>query len=132
MTDGRPVIPFFTDQNVPDSVGEAILAAGHQLTRLRDVMEVTTPDPIIAVACAERRQVLVSHDSDFRAMTKRQGQTRRKYQKNLHLVHLCCPEPDAAQRMRDAMSVIESEWLLVQPDRPMVIELHTLSIRIFR
>jgi predicted nuclease of predicted toxin-antitoxin system len=132
MADGRPIIPFFTDQNVPDSVGDVILAAGHRLARLRDAMDVTTPDPIIAVACAENSHVLISHDRDFRSTSKRFGLTQRQYRKSLHRIHLRCPEPMSARRMRDAMSIIEFEWLLVQPDRPMVIELHDLSIRIFR
>lgn len=132
MANGRPVIPFFTDQNVPDSVGEAIKKAGHGLVRLRDAMDIKTADPIIAVACAEKCQVLVSHDTDFRSASKRLGITQRQYQKNLHRVHLRCPEPDSANRIIVAMSIIESEWALIQPDRPMIIEIHSQSIRIER
>jgi hypothetical protein len=132
MPNGQLVIPFFTDQNVPDSVGEAIKVAGHNLTRLRDVMDVRTVDPIIAVACAEQCQVLVSHDTDFRSASKRLGITQRQYQKNLHRVHLRCPEPESAKRIMVAMPIIEFEWALVLPDRPLVIEIHSQSIRIER
>jgi predicted nuclease of predicted toxin-antitoxin system len=132
MPNGRPAIPFFTDQNVPDSVGDAIVEAGHVLTRLRDAMDVKTADTIIGIACAENCQVLVSHDKDFRSTSKRLGLTQRQYQKNLHCVHMRCPEPSSAQRIRDAMSIIEFEWSLVQQDRPMVIEIHAAAIRICR
>lgn len=77
------VIPFFTDQNVPDSVGEVLKAAGHELTRLRDVMDPTTADPIIGVACAGSGHVLVSHDGDFRNAARRLKITQRQYQRSL-------------------------------------------------
>lgn len=125
-------IPFFTDQNVPDSVGNALKDAGHKLTRLRDVMDVRTADPIIAVACSEHGQVLVSHDNDFRSVAKRLNVTQRQYQKSLHRIQLRCPEPLSAKRVTDALSVIQAEWGLVLPDRPMVIEINTSSIKICR
>lgn len=128
MAGARPPIPFFTDQNVPDSVGNALVAAGHQLTRLRDVMDIESPDPVIAVACSRHGQVLVSHDTDFRDISRRLGITQRQYQNSLHRIHLCCPEPSSAQRIEEALSLIEAEWLLTGPDRPMVIEIRSNSI----
>lgn len=126
------VIPFFTDQNVPDSVGEVLKAAGHGVTRLRDVMDTKTADPIIGVACADSGQVLVSHDGDFRATSKRLQITQRQYLNLLHRIQLRCPEPQSAKRIGDAMSIIESEWQLVLPERPMVIEILAGSIKICR
>lgn len=126
------VIPFFTDQNVPDSVGETLIDSGHKLTRLRDVMDCRTADPIIGVACAEGGHVLVSHDNDFRATSKRLQITQRQYQRSLHRIQLRCPEPRSAKRVRDAMAIIELEWRLVTPTRPMVIEINAGSIKICR
>lgn len=128
MAGAHPPIPFFTDQNVPDSAGNALVAAGHQLTRLRDVMDTRSPDPVIAVACSRNGQVLVSHDSDFRVISKRLRITKRQYRDSLHRILLRCPEPDSAQRIKEALSLIEAEWLLMGPDRPMVIEIRTGSI----
>ena len=125
-------IPFFTDQNVPDSVGQVLLAAGHEVTRLRDVMETSTADPIIAVACAQTGQVLVSHDTDFRHVSKRLRITQRQYRTSLHRIQLRCSEPLSAKRVSDALSLIEAEWLLRESDRPMVIEINRLSIRTLR
>lgn len=132
MPVGQVVIPFFTDQNVPDSVGHVLAAAGHQLTRLRDVMEVTTADPVIEVACNQNGQVLVSHDGDFREASKRLKITQRQYRLSLHRINLRCPEPESAKRIGDALSLIVAEWQLVQPDRPMVIEIQARSIKICR
>ena len=127
-----PSIPFFTDQNVPDSVGNFLLAAGHGLTRLRDAMATTTEDQIIAVACSASGNVLISHDTDFKGVAKRLMISQRQYRKSLHRIHLGCPEPMAAARMKDALSLIEAEWLLVQEDRPLVIEIRDRSIKTFR
>ena len=125
-------IPFFTDQNVPDSVGQVLLDAGHKVTRLRDVMETSTADPIIAVACAHSGQALVSHDTDFRHVSKRLRITQRQYRTSLHRIQLRCPEPLSAKRVSEALSLIEAEWLLRESDRPMVIEITRSSIRTLR
>jgi predicted nuclease of predicted toxin-antitoxin system len=106
----KPVIPFFTDHNVPDSVGNVLVAAGHTLTRLRDVMDTITADPIIAVACSQTGNVLVSHDTDFRTLSKRLGITQRQYHNSLHRIQMRCPEPHSAQRITAALSLIEYEW----------------------
>lgn len=132
MASGKPVIPFFTDQNVPDSVGNAAISAGHSLTRLRDVMDTRTADPLVGVACSRAGHVLVSHDKDFRAISKRLNITQRHYQTSLHRVLMRCPEPRSAERMREALSLIEYEWDSARQGHPMVIEIHDLSIRIYR
>ena len=125
-------IPFFTDQNVPDSVGNFIISAGHSLTRLRDVMATTTADPIIAVACSRSGHVLVSHDLDFRESARRLLITQRQYRDSLHKIILRCPEPSDTTRLSAAMSLIEHEWNLVASGRPMVIEIRKNSIHTIR
>jgi len=128
----RLVIRFFTDNNVPDSVGDALIEAGHQITRLREVMPTNTEDQVIEVACSRAGHVLVTHDSDFRTTAKRLGITRRQYQHKLHRVQLRCEEPRSARRVREAMSLIEHEWACLQEGRPMVIEIRDELIRIVR
>lgn len=102
-------IPFFTDHNVPESAGAAIIQAGHDLVRLRDVMLTTSSDPVIAVACAENCRVLVSHDNDFKTVAKRLQVSRRQYHQ-LHRVAMECEEPNSARRLSELMSLIEHEW----------------------
>ena len=125
---GKPIIPFFTDQCVPDSVGNALLMAGHKVTRLRDVMPTTTADPIIAVACSQSGHVLVSHDRDFREVATRLKISQRQYRTTLHRIELACPEPNASRRICEALSLIEAEWLLIQEGRPMVIDIRDKTI----
>lgn len=132
MARSRKIIPFFTDQNVPDSVGKNLVTAGHQLTRLRDVMDPDTPDPIILVACSKTGQVLITHDKDFKTLAKRLNITQRQYQNVLHRIQLRCSEPESASRIMDALLLIEAEWRLVKKDRPMVIEITSNAIKTYR
>jgi predicted nuclease of predicted toxin-antitoxin system len=128
----RLSIRFFTDNNVPDSVGNFLRAAGHDVTRLREVMLTDTSDPIIEFACSRSGHVLVTHDNDFRIASKRLRLTQRQYQNQLHRVQLRCDEPLSARRVEAAMSLIEHEWAILQADRPMVIEIKNELIRVLR
>lgn len=132
MARKRKPIPFFTDQNVPDSVGAVLLEAGHKVIRLRDVMDVATVDPVIATACATGGQVLVTHDTDFKVVSRRLQITQREYHQSLHRICLRCPEPSSATRITAALSLIESEWKLATPENPLTIEIHGNNIRVCR
>lgn len=133
MARSRTIIPFFTDQNVPNSVGDRLMEAGHQVTRLRDVMSPDTPDPVIYVACSQSGHVLLTHDNDFRKLAKRLGITQRQYRESLHRIQLRCLEPESAGRVIEALKLIESEWRLAKKARrPLVMEIHSGSIRTIR
>lgn len=129
---GGPIIPFFTDHNVPESVGDYLLSMKHEVTRLRHVMSPESKDPVIAVACSRSGQVLVSHDNDFRQTARRLNITQRQYQNSLHRIQLRCDEPKSAKRIEQALAVIEREWIELTGDHPMVIEIGNQYIRINR
>lgn len=129
---GSCCIPFFMDQNVPDPVGKMLIAAGHDVVLLRECMPTDTKDPIIAMACARHARVLVSHDRDFRAISKRLAITQRHY-RQLHRIGLHCLEPNSEKRMQGALALIEMEWLRIQEDgSQLVIELSDAAIRVCR
>ena len=132
MADGPP-IHFFTDQCVADSAGNALLELGYQVLRLRDCMPTDTKDPLVALACVDGGHVLLSHDNDFKGVAKRLHLTQNGYRTKLHRIDLRCAEPSAAVRLRSAIALIESEWLLAAADdRPMIMEIHDSSIRLIR
>lgn len=64
MTD-RPRITFFTDENVPDSVGRALAARGHSVALLRDHLVHGSPDQVVAKFSELMGAALVSLDRDF-------------------------------------------------------------------
>lgn len=122
------MIPFFTDENVPESASRFLAQSGHSVTRLSEVMVKGTADPVIAVACSRSGHVLVSHDTDFRQTAKRLQITQRQYRTSLHRIMLRCAEPDDVGRLQDALSLIEHEWALIREDRPMAIEIRASAI----
>ena len=126
------VIAFFTDQNVPDSVGNLIIEAGHSLVRLRDVMPTDTKDPIIAVACEKFGHVLVTHDTDFKASAKRLSLTQNQYRGALHRVLMRCDEPISSSRFEIAMKLIEYEWRIASVSCPLNVEVRKHSIHTYR
>jgi predicted nuclease of predicted toxin-antitoxin system len=91
-----------------------------------------TKDPVIAFACSHAGHVLVTHDKDFRDAADRLGLKQRQYRTRLHRILLRCPEPLDVMRLKDAVSLIEAEWLLVKGNRPMFIEIFDKNIRVWR
>jgi len=130
----KPSIPFFTDHNVPDSVGEYLKSEGHFLTRLRDEMAIDTPDHVLAVACSKSGNVLLTHDMDFRQRqnSKKLDISLRECNNSLHRIILRRDPPNDVKIIKHALPLIETEWLLVSEGRPMYIEINEKGILISR
>ncbi len=129
---GESSIPFFMDNCVADSAGKLLEKAGHDVAFLRDYMPSNTKDPIIAMTCAMNARVLVSHDKDFKEISKTFALSKRKTGQ-LHRVSLRCSEPNAAGRLQEALSVIEAEWARMQQSGgQMLVEITEVAIRIVR
>ncbi len=63
---------FLFDHDVPDDVGYALQAAGHEVQFLRTVLPVTSPDDAILRLAHERDEVLVTcNRDDFLAAARR-------------------------------------------------------------
>jgi len=125
-------IPFFTDNNVPDSVGHSIVAAGHELTRLRDVMPHNSEDKTVAAACVLSGLVLVSFDNDFNSIAEKLSVSQAAARR-LHRIDMQCHEPQGATRIREAMSLIEHEWMHAKIlGIPLLVQLGNNFIRIRR
>jgi hypothetical protein len=127
-----PVIPFFTDQNVPDSVGAALVAAGHTVTRLRDAMDTTTVDPVVAAACVNSGHVLVTHDGDFKRNARAMNVTQRAYKESLDRIVMECPEPRSAQRLMEVLPFIELAWTRKDKGKPLSVVVTDVAIRIYQ
>lgn len=125
-------IPFFTDNMVPESVATYLASLGHNVTKLRDVMVPDTKDPVIGHACSMATQVLVTHDKGFRGSAQRLQVSQAFYRARLHRVVLRCFEPNDVQRLTATMSLIEAEWALASPDRPLFIEIFDGAIKTWR
>jgi len=129
----KPPIPFFTDNDIPDSVGEFLKDSGHDLTRLRDVMLTTSADPIVATACRESQLVLVTHNiKDFRKIAKDYEITKKEAD-GLCRVEMGCDQVRARERIEEALDVVEAEWRrLGRTKSGLIIHIGNSFIRIYR
>lgn len=129
---GKSPIPFFIDNCVPASVNKMLSEAGHTVVSLRDAMPPDTKDPVIAIACADSAQVLVTCDKDFKNIAKNLKVTQGAYWK-LHRISFRCPDPRCAERMKQALGLIEWEWRRGKNgEEQMVVEISDVAIRVLR
>jgi hypothetical protein len=77
--------------------------------------------------------VLVSLDSDFKTLAPRAGVGKARF-RTLSRIGLKCSEPQAARRIKAALSLIVHEWTVAQSsnDKRMIIEIGNSVIRIIR
>lgn len=104
------IIPFFTDNDVEDAVGDFLRDSGHQVTRLRDVMLKNSPDPVIDANCRQFGLVLVTHNwKHFRRIANelKLGSGRVK---ELSRIDMELHQSDGPRRIAEALPLIEAEW----------------------
>jgi predicted nuclease of predicted toxin-antitoxin system len=106
----KTAIPFFTDNDVPDAVGDLLRDSGHQVHRLREVMLTDSADPVVAATCREFGLVLITHNIKHFAAIVKQHQVSRGEMDRLCRIELGCVQPIAVERVAAALSVIEAEW----------------------
>ena len=56
---------FFGDQCVPTEITDTLRRHGHQVTLLREVLPIRSPDPVVIAQAQEMGAVLVSLNGDF-------------------------------------------------------------------
>ncbi len=124
----------FLDQNVADSVAQAFREAGHEVVLLRDVLPTDSSDLLVATIAESEGAVLVSHDGDFTKIAPRIPTGARRRFRRLSRIHLQCSEPEAARRVRAAMSLINAEHALAvgSGDPRMILSIDSRVIRTHR
>jgi hypothetical protein len=129
----RQRLKFLTDNCVPDSVGRVLVEAGHEVILLRQILPTNSPDPVVASVAEINEAILVSFDKDFRSLAPRIGIGQQRFRK-LSRIGFRCDEPQAAQRLKIALPLIEFEWTAAQetPDKRMIVEIGPTYIRTIR
>jgi predicted nuclease of predicted toxin-antitoxin system len=113
----RPVLKFFLDEGVPDSVAVVIRDRGHQAVLLRESgVARGSPDQVVCAFAEATDAILVALDADMKRVAQGYGAGAGRFRR-LNLLKLSCAEPNAARRVREAMSLIEHEWLVERPGR---------------
>ena len=106
---GGKRLRFFLDNCVPDSVGQALSGAGHEVIYQRHVIPPDSPDEIVALTSAENDAILLTFDRDHRAIAARAGLSQSRLGR-LSRIDFRCVEPEAPQRIKDGLALIETEW----------------------
>lgn len=133
MSAARPVLRFFLDEGVPDSVGHALMERGHQVGFLNKTLARGSSDPLVCAIADINDAILVALDGDMKRIAQSYGVGSRRFLR-LGLVKLSCFEPDAARRVREAISLIEHEWSVTEGSdgRRIFVEISDRVIRTFR
>jgi len=124
---------FFLDNCVPTAVAQVFRDAGHEVILQRDAIATDSSDTMVAIASAENDAVLVSFDSDFKAIADRASVSRRRLRR-LSRIHFRCTPPQAADRLKKAMTWIEAEWAIAEasPDKRMFLEIQGNALKSLR
>jgi len=125
---------FFIDHCVPESVAKALEAFGKKVMRLREKTAPDSPDTLVAAVAEANGAILVTMDADFKQIAGRNGIGNRRFKRLSLLRFEKCRESRAADRIRDAMSLIEHEWCLANNsmDRRMFVVITAEAIRTHR
>jgi predicted nuclease of predicted toxin-antitoxin system len=129
----RPSLRLFLDEGVPDSVGHAFLEAGHQVGFLNKSLARGSSDHLVCAIADINDAILVALDGDMKRIAQSYGVGSGRFLR-LGLIKLSCFEPDAATRVRFAMSLIEHEWNATAgtEGRRIFVEISDKVIRSFR
>jgi len=122
---------FLLDQNVAKSVADTLLELGHTCEFSRALIPIDADDPVVAIAAEEVGAILVSHDDDFKTIAPRVMHGQRNRFRKLSRIALQCPEPMAAERLRDLMPIIEHLVALAatKPDKRVILFIQRHTIR---
>lgn len=122
---------FLLDQNVAKAVAETLVELGHSCEFSRALIPPNADNPLVAIAAEETGAILVSHDNDFKTIAPRVVHGQRNRFRKLSRIALQCPEPQAAQRLRELMPVIEHLVSLAEtkPDKRVIIFIQQHTMR---
>ena len=109
---GRAKLRFFTDHNVPDSIGNYLRGRGHSVVRLRHHMPDNSKDPVVATAALKDGRILITCDKDFN--TQRFMQPRFE---GLSRVALSGDGPTLLPAVKEHIETIEFQFALAQRKR---------------
>lgn len=129
----RPSLRLFLDEGVPDLVGHAFMEAGHQVAFLNKELARGSSDHLVCAIADLNDAILVALDGDMKRIAQGHGIGSGRFLK-LGLIKLSCFEPDAAMRVRAAMSLIEHEWNATagSTGRRIFVEISDKVMRSFR
>ncbi len=107
----KPVLKVALDEGVPNDVGRVFQECGHKVIYLNknDELPRGSKDQLVCAYAQINDAILIATDGDMKTLAMGHGFTKSNY-RQLSLIKLSCFEPNAADRVKSAMSLIEHEW----------------------
>lgn len=105
MAKGREKLRVFTDNNVPDSIGNYLRSRGHSVYRQRHHMRTDEPDQVVATAALEDDRILISWDKDFNSQRFQQARFAK-----LSRIALSGDGPDLLKAIKKHIRTLEFQW----------------------
>ena len=133
MSTERPRLRFLLDEGAPRSVGRYLESRGHDVIYFDAALMPGSPDVLVAKTAEANDAILIALDGDMKTLAKRAGIGGGRF-KRLSLLKLSCREPTAAQRVEQAISLIENEWTIsdAKAARRLFVEIGDAFIKTFR
>jgi predicted nuclease of predicted toxin-antitoxin system len=118
---------------VPRDVGRTFELHGHDVMPFEESVKRGARDELVCAAAEANDALLVSFDNDMKQAARRHGTSPARF-KQLNLLKFTCPEPMAAKRLAEAMSLLEHEWMVAEQSagRRVYMEISTHVLRTFR
>lgn len=99
---------FLIDQNVDDVVEEHLSRAGFQCFKVREIAAANAPDQLIAFVAETEGLVIITHDRDYRVLSRLiPAGFRHKVREGAGVVHLTVKESQALNRLLECIAYIE-------------------------
>lgn len=96
---------------MPVAVGQAFETGGIPVIYYRDALAEKVADDVVCATAMSNNAVLIAIDGDMKRKARPYGIKAKGGRFDmLSLIQICCPEPQAAKRMNQCLSLIEHEW----------------------
>ena len=133
-------IHFFTDQDVPNSVGDYLEGLGCQVTRLRDIIDIKSKDPFVAATCAEAGLVLVSFNHkdfskiirDNKAIEDGGKVVTKSVLNQLSRLDMACEHVDGVERLKRYNDIVVKEMKSRTLKKPVRVWIGNTHVRVYR
>ena len=102
-------LSIFSDNNIPDSIGNWLQRRGHSVFRLRKHMPDDSPDPVVAAAALEADRILLTQDKDFNSQRFMQPRFA-----SLSRISLSGDGPTLLPAIKEHIRLIEFQWAELQ------------------
>lgn len=98
-------LPFFLDNNVPDSIGRYLQRRGHSVQRQRFHIPADSPDQLVALTAVTAGRILVTLDKDFNDQRFQQARFA-----TLSRISLSGASHTLLPALKEHLHLIEYQW----------------------